>query len=506
MKNNKLFLVLALLVLALVSCKKDHYDVSHVNGVNAEGELLLPIATKSFTMMDMMARFHIDSLISCSETGELSYGYYFEDNDAVNGNRMLKFKDLNHYEHYVFDNPYTSGQPPVTDTMISFERTILFESDHISVLEAVMKMGRLNFRMVSNVGNLRRVVLRSSDIKDSTGHDFVFDAYVQNNAFGFDLAGLHYLTDTANSLTFSYDLYCYYYPSSDPELYVDLGIQGRDLAMKSMRGYVEAYSNRNRIDTLFSLFPDNLTGMLDVEGVSMKIRERNTFPLGARLVVDTALVTGEGVEPYSILEPLPLEIDLPSQTAFGEVFSKSLHGRINASGGRAYSSSDFIVNPSGMSEMVTVDDTCCIDLRIDVDIPFAFKVDNVQYLDTVNMKLSELEMPDMIESITLDLIFTSTIPLNLNGKFYMYDSETGTVTDTLLSDARLIQASFDGQPTTTTVGIEITEERIEKVLHSDRIIMVYEVDTDARDVKLNANQKLNLFTKAKVKYNGVVEQ
>ena len=505
MKNNKLFLVLALLVLALVSCKKDHYDVSHVNGVNAEGELLLPIATKSFTMMDMMARFHIDSLISCSETGELSYGYYFEDNDAVNGNRMLKFKDLNHYEHYVFDNPYTSGQPPVTDTMISFERTILFESDHISVLEAVMKMGRLNFRMVSNVGNLRRVVLRSSDIKDSTGHDFVFDAYVQNNAFGFDLAGLHYLTDTANSLTFSYDLYCYYYPSSDPELYVDLGIQGRDLAMKSMRGYVEAYSNRNRIDTLFSLFPDNLTGMLDVEGVSMKIRERNTFPLGARLVVDTALVTGEGVEPYSILEPLPLEIDLPSQTAFGEVFSKSLHGRINASGGRAYSSSDFIVNPSGMSEMVTVDDTCCIDLRIDVDIPFAFKVDNVQYLDTVNMKLSELEMPDMIESITLDLIFTSTIPLNLNGKFYMYDSETGTITDTLLSDARLIQASFDGQPTTTMVEIDITEERIERVLHSDRIIMVYVVDTDAHDVKLNANQKLDLFTKVKVKYNGVVE-
>ena len=506
MKNNKLFLVLALLVLALVSCKKDHYDVSHVNGVNAEGELLLPIATKSFTMMDMMARFHIDSLINCSETGELSYGYYFEDNDAVNGNRMLKFKDLNHYEHFAFDNPYTSGQPPITDTMISLERTIRFESDHISVLEAVMKMGRLNFRMVSNVGNLRRVVLRSSDIKDSTGHDFVFDAQVQDNAFGFDLAGLHYLTDTANTLTFSYDLYCYYYPSSDPELFVDISIQGRDLAMQTMRGYVEAYSSRNRIDTLLSLFPDNLTGMLDVEGVSMKIRERNTFPLGARLVVDTALVTGEGMEPYSILEPLPLEIDLPSQTAFGEVFNKSLHGRINASGGRAYSSSDFIVNPSGMSEMVTVDDTCCIDLRIDVDIPFAFKVDNVQYLDTVNMKLSELEMPDMIESITLDLTFTSTIPLNLNGKFYMYDSETGMVTDTLLSDARLIQASFDGQPTTTSVGIEITEERIEKVLHSDRIIMVYEVDTEARDVKLNANQKLDLFTKAKVKYNGVVEQ
>ena len=505
MKNNKLYIALALLVLVFVSCKKDHYDVTHVNGINAEGELLLPIANKSLTMMDMMARFEIDSLIHCSETGELSYGYYFEDNDAVNANRMLKFKDLNHYEHLAFYNPFPSGHAPITDTMISFERTIQFESDHISVYEAVMKMGRFNFRVASNVGNLRRVVLRSSDIKDSQGRDFVFDAFVQDNAFGFDLAGLHYLTDTANTLTFSYDLYCYFFPSTDPELYVDIHVQGLDLAMQTMRGFVEAYSSRNRIDTLFSLFPDNLTGMLDVDGVNMKIRERNTFPLDARLVVDTALVTGEGIEPYSILEPLPLEVDLPSQTAFSEVFSQLLQGRINASGGRAYASSDFVVNPSGVSEMVTVDDTCCIDLKIDVDIPFAFKVDDVKYVDTVNMNLSELDMPDLIESISLELTFTSTIPLNLNGQFYMYNSETEMITDTLLSDSRLIQASFDGHPTTTTVSVDITEARVEHVLHSDRIIMVYELDTDAHDVKLNANQKLDLFTKAKVKYNGVVE-
>jgi hypothetical protein len=87
----------------------------------------------------------------------------------------------------------------------------------------------------------------------------------------------------------------------------------------------------------------------------------------------------------------------------------------------------------------------------------------------------------------------------------MYNSETEMITDTLLSDSRLIQASFDGHPTTTTVSVDITEARVEHVLHSDRIIMVYELDTDAHDVKLNANQKLDLFTKAKVKYNGVVE-
>jgi len=505
MKNNKLYLILALLVVAFVSCKKDHYDVTHVQGVNAEGELLLPIANKSLTMMDMMTRFQIDSLINCSESGELSYDYYFEDNDVINANRLLQFNDLDINEHLAFANPFISVQPPITDTMISFEKAITFESEHISVLEAVMKMGRFDFQMASNIGNLRRIVLRSSDIKDETGNDFVFDSQVQANTFGFDLAGLHYLTDTPNTLTFSYELYLYFNPSTDPELFVDIRIQGSDLAMRTMRGFVESYSERNRLDTTFSLFPENLTGMLEMDGVNLRIHERNTFPLEAYLEVDTALMTGEGLEPYSIFEPMPLSVDLPSQTTFVEVLNQSLHGRLDASGGSVYASSNFVVNPSGMNEMVTVDDTCTVDLRINVEFPFAFEADDVRYMDTIDMQLSELDMPDLIEKLTLEMTFTSTLPLNLDGRFFMYNSENEMITDTLLSDARLIQASFDGQATTSTVSIDITEERMEHVLHSDRIIMVYEVDTDAHDVKLNTNQKLDIFVKAKVKYNGVVE-
>ena len=328
---------------------------------------------------------------------------------------------------------------------------------------------------------------------------------MQANTFGFDLAGLHYLTDTPNTLTFSYELYLYFNPSTDPELFVDIRIQGSDLAMRTMRGFVESYSERNRLDTTFSLFPENLTGMLEMDGVNLRIHERNTFPLEAYLEVDTALMTGEGLEPYSIFEPMPLSVDLPSQTTFVEVLNQSLHGRLDASGGSVYASSNVVVNPSGMNEMVTVDDTCTVDLRINVEIPFAFEADDVRYLDTIDMPLSELDMPDMIEKLTLEMTFTSTLPLNLDGQFFMYNSENETITDVLLDDARLIQASFDGQPATSTVSIDITEERVEHVLHSDRIIMAYTVDTDAHDVKLNANQKLDLFVKAKVKYNGVVE-
>jgi hypothetical protein len=268
---------------------------------------------------------------------------------------------------------------------------------------------------------------------------------------------------------------------------------------------VEPYDSRNRIDTTFNLFPDNLSGILEVNDVKLRLSERNTFPLDARLTVDTALVVGEGIPAYSILEPLPLVVELPVQHTFSEVYNSTLSGKINPCGGGAIASSLFRVNTSGIEDVITMSDTCNLDVRVDVSLPFSFKISDVRYLDTLDLDLTELELPDFIEKLTLELTFTSPLPVNLRSQFYMYDSELEMITDTLIDAGELIEASFDGQPTHTTVSIEITEDRINKVLHSDRIIMLYELDTDARNVKLTADQKLSLFVKAKAKYNSVAE-
>lgn len=492
------------LSLLIASCSK-HYDVSNVNGINAEGELLLPLAYKSFTMYDMMERFQLDTIINMSGTGDFWFNYFYEHFDAVTGDRLLRFKDLNYNEHFSFENPYLNEQPPLTDTVLGFVKTVVFDSENVHVLEALMKSGRLDFSVASNVGDLRRVILHSSGIQYADGGDFVLDTPVHSNTFGFDLEGLHYVTDTANTLTFSYVLYTSFHPANEPELFVDIIIEGRDLAMRSMRGYVDSYSDRSRIDTVFSLFPDNLGGMLEVQDVEMRISERNSFPLGARLVVDTAMVMGEDIAPYSIFDPMPLSVDLPPQNTFAEVFSQKLNGKVDVGGGRALATTDFIVNPVGYAEMVTVEDTSSIDVRVDVDLPFSFTIEDVYYLDTVDMHLSELEMPDLIEKVTLELTFNSTLPFNLYGSFYLYDSENEMITDVLVADGRLIQTSYYGQPTVSTINIEITEDRIENLLRSDCLIMAYELDTDAHHVRLNAYQELGLFVKAKIQYKGCVE-
>ncbi len=503
MKSNRITLFLCVLVCLLASCKKSHYDVTNVHGINAQGEVLLPIGSKTLTIMDMMERFQIDSLITCADDGGLSLDYYYESLGVLSGEEILRFKDLHFEEHYSMENPHL--EVPSLDTVLDFERIIEFQAEHIEVFDAKIKSGQFDFTITSNIGVLQRVTLSSPDIMDAAGNDFVMDFYPQEGHFGFNLEGLHCHTEIANSLTFSYKLYCTYVATTDPDLYVDFKLDGVDVAFSEMTGYLEPYESRNRLDTTFVLFPHNLSGTLDVRDVMLRVSERNTFGVNARLIVDTALIACEGVSPYSVFDPMPLVVELPARNAFSEVFSQTLSGEIAPKGGEVKTSSLFIVNTSGVEDQITVYDSSNLDVRVDVSLPFSFVVNDVHYLDTVNLDLSEIELPDLIEQLTLELTFNSTLPVDLIGQFYLYDSEHDMITDTLVSEGKLIEASFDGRPTYSTLSLDITEERIEKVMHSDRIIMRYVLDTEAHNVKLNADQRLSLFVKAKAKYNTVVE-
>jgi hypothetical protein len=500
----KSLIVLALLAVMCVSCRKDHYNTSNVNGVKAEGEVLLPVSSTSFTFMEMMQKFKIDSIIHCSEDGNLSYDFHYEDLGVINGNKLLRFKDLDYSERFSIENPFSVVLPHAFDTMFHFEQSIVFQADHISVLEAMMKSGHLDFELSSNIGALQRLVIRTSDIKDADGQDLQLDFQFNAGTIGFDLTDLRYETESANTLNLEYDLYVRVQELLEPELYLDMNIRGRELAFREMRGFVETYDSRNYMDTVFRLFPDKVAGSLEVHGAKLSLEERNTFGLAARMIVDTAWIYDDDMAPFSVFSSMPLSIEVPMQTEFGKVYETPVSGIIKAKGGKILTASSFIVNPMGLDEEVSVSDTCTIDVKVDATIPFAFTANDVRYVDTVELGHSETDSFDVIDEMALELTVVSTIPLNMNAAFYIYDSESERVTDTLTTGESLIGASYDGQPVSFTFALSLTRKGLENFMASDHLIMMYEIDTDAREVHLNASQKLEMYLKARVKYNGVV--
>ena len=100
-------------------------------------------------------------------------------------------------------NPYPFETPQTIDTVFHLSQTIRFESEHIHVMKAEMKTGHFDFNLNSNIGLLQRVVLRSSDIRDTEGYELMLDFDLNSSDIQFDLDGMHYSTDTANTLDLS---------------------------------------------------------------------------------------------------------------------------------------------------------------------------------------------------------------------------------------------------------------------------------------------------------------
>lgn len=501
MKNNRLFMVMALALLLCASCKKSHYSLNEVKNVNVEGNVKLPLASGSVTIMDLMESFKIDSLIDFNASGQMSYNYYYEHPRAVSGENLLKFKDMEINEHLAFDNPFPGLQINPFDTVICLNQPITFQADHIHVLSAKMRSGHFEFDVASNLGQISKIVITSSEIKDASGQNLRFVYLPMQGINSFDFGGMHYETAEPNALTLNYEVYLHVQNFWVNEFTFDFQVKAADLAIQEMSGRVDAHDIRSSIDTTFSLFPNTVVGSMEVEDILVSISERNTFNLEAALAVDTALVWGEDVSPYSLFPTLPLVLDAPSSMDYTEVHTVPVDARLNTSLGNVYTSTLFTINPDGMDGIVSVADTCGIDLKVRACIPFSFRADNVRYIDTVVMKMDDFDSPDWIKKLTLELTFSSTIPFGLTGKFMTYNSVDGVITDVLLDDSALIGASYDERPVTTSIVLEITEEHLRNFLNSDNLIMSFGVDTDGHEIMLNANQGLQFSLKADVEYD-----
>lgn len=503
MRHIRLLLLLVAVASCFGACNK--FDLSHVQAVHTEGEMLLPVSNGSYTIVDLMQRFQMDSLIDYDQSGNMSYNLLFDQMGLLKGGELLKFNDLEINEHFEVPNPLPGVVLPFpVDTMFQYTQTVQLESEYVSVRSATMKSGRFEFGVSSNVPDIRQIVISSSDIKDEEGNAFSFVFDPESGQSGIDLSGMRFETAEENTLHFNYAVRAKVQELPMEGFVFDIDLKGKDLAIQDMSGFVNTYSIRSTLDTVFSVFPDNMSGMLDLENILVTLSARNTFGLEARFFVDSALISGNDIEPFQLVSPLPLEVSATSSPIFIQMFQQYLNGTLNAHAGHAHISTDLVLNPNGTHELVEVSEASSIDLRVHANVPFQFNIDEIHYIDTVNMRLSQLQSPEWIKKLTLELTFVSTIPFNLNGRFMMYDSEHDVVTYNLLDNATLIASSYDGTPTTTQVTIEITDETMiqENVFNSDRIILDFVLGTESHDVVLNANQNLNFTLKAKVDYEG----
>lgn len=504
MNYKRLLFSLTLCALLFSACNKGHYNLDNVNGAQVEGEMLLPLASASFTIMDVIERLELEDMLTFDPSGTMSFDYQFDMDDVMKAGDFMYYNGASPEECFGIPNPFPFVLPIPIDTVVRFGQDISLESNYIRVYSAALKNGMISLDASSNAGQIQYIVLTCSQIKMENGQDLSFVYYPdQNNSI--DLSGYRFEMDGQNSLTFGYEIHCSLYGTTASEISFDIRMMLSNLELREMSGWIDSYSIRSEIDTTFTLFSSYLFGDMEITGAEMALSIRNGLGMPSRLVIDTAMLSGPGIAPYSLFEPMPQTIEVPNSSSYVEVFHQTLSGKLNSQDNHVYAVSNFILNPEGMANLVTVCDTNTLGVKVGARVPLAFKTDEVNYTDTIDMAISSIEMPEFIKKMTLELTFNSTIPLNMGGTFLMYDTESASVLGTLVSDPTMIQSSFDGQACSSTVSIELDETTLDSFLRCDALIMNFAVGTDSHEVVLNTNQGMQIFVKTKVEYDGNVE-
>lgn len=501
--KKRLLLALACFAFLLTSCSK-RYDFSDLDGADVNGEIVFPLASASYTFPDLLKQFKVDSLLSFDEDGGMHFLFNYDLENVVEGEKILCYKDADLSCGFTIPNPYPFVLPEPIDTTVFFTHSVSLESDNIGVLMAEIRSGHFDFEISSNIARLNQVVVRSPEFKDADGNELqlVYDTSIGQNSM--DLTGMHFETDEENTIHFVYEVSFTMLDDMLPELTFESALHVADIHIREMVGWVKNYASNSALDTTFKMLSDNFCGVAEMCAAKIRLWERNGFQLDARLRLDTALLWGEDVPPYQVFNEVPVVVDVPSSPAFQEVFCETVRGKLNMTSDNVYATGVFVLNPDGMTDVVTVSDTSTIDVKADIDIPCSFNVNQLLCVDTVGMNLANASLPEVIEEIVLDFNFLTDMPFDMSISAYMYDSVNMMVMDTLAIDEK-VRGSFDGSQVESEIIIQAIDDRVDKILKSNQIILNFILDTDSHDVVLNKNQNLFWNVKAAVKCDGNVE-
>lgn len=500
-----LFLLLAFcLGVAFSSCRKSHYDLNEVNGIHAAGQWNLPVVKSEMSFGDLIQRFHIDTIITFDESGNLKFQYHFEKKKALDADRLLRFKNMDFFDSLSFENPYPFPIPVPIDTVITLSQTIDLQSQNISILSGELKSGLISLFLENNIADVHDVLVECDQIKDASGHGLSFHYHPEEGVQTIDVSGWHFDSEDFDEMVLTYTVDLTLTASSTTDYYLKTYLTVVDLAVREMRGRVNTYQVHQVFEKEFNFFPDNVIGTMCANSINLTVATRNSFGLSASLSCDTAWLWGPSVAPYSIFDTMPIQAHLPASPDYQVALCKSMKGRIATSCNNVYATTDIVINPDGSDDVVYVVDTCGIDVKVDAELPFAFNVEEFSYFDTLNVKFGQIESPEALKSLALDFAFENTIPLNIKVCTYFFDYDTMQITDTLFVN-QFLPACFDGQPTQETFSVKVDRARLQNVFQSDAILLYVDVDTDARDVVLQMQQALRLLVKTSLDYDATFQ-
>lgn len=499
--------VLVLATMLFFSCNKNRFNYDHLNSVEGSGQWKLPIGSAHATIGDVLKQFSENDLVTYDENGNLKIEQHFEMSNPILGSDIINLKDTVYTDRMTSINPYPFVLPEPVDAIIPQSMKILVHSDDIHLDYAKFKSGHLSLTITSNTG-LLGINLQIPGILTANNTPLEVDLDVQTgNPTLIPLNGC-VIETIGDSLELNFQIHYQIQNLLDPDLIFDATLGLHSVEIEELRGEIDTYSVPLALDTAFELPFNDVEGQLSIVDAQLRIFRINTFGLGARLVIDTAMLYGEGIAPsyiFDVSSPTVVEINSSNSEEFTLAMEKDVDLSIDTRINSILLAGDLILNPEGFNNQVSINSSSKFALAIDAIVPMKFNIPGVTYLDTIDINLGALEMPELISEVLMNVSLSSEMPFNLEAQLYLYDSQNDEILGSLTDEYMLIGGCYDGTPVVSDVDLSITQNKLQDLMKADKILMKIGINTDNHDVVLNLQDGLQLTIKADVVYGGGVD-
>lgn len=478
-------LVVALLVLTAVSCKKKNVKKIQVDNQFAVSLLRDTISiNKILGMMDSTAnswlRLRNDSIFAfyCDTVFDVIKG-----NDIFGKIEDSEFNTSTQFDVIPVPPIPDPSLPPIETTLVYGELAVVpFTFDGFGINTVAMRDGKLvldlSFSPAFDVA--RRVVLTTGQIIMQNGLGLEVELIINNGTAHkeINLAGCTVIPDIAGNINFAGAIDILYYPiegiaGGTYDCVVACGL--KDIAFRTFTGFIT-----HNIDTVFNdtvaidFGIKNLTGNGVIKMPSVVVTRNNTFELGAEGTVNFLQFenSNTGVS-TNLLSADEVHVNIiPTNGNFEDMSVVGIASDIDVLSG--YNKLEFAgdVQMKLDEGVVTINDDSKIDLGINIELPLAVRIEDMVYGDTMALKLTNDDIQNsLFDCIDFYVDLASRIPLDVNIQAIFLKNDIAV--DSLFSEKQYIKYNEH-----STIKAVVNDERLHTVMECDKLYLRIGISTD----------------------------
>lgn len=514
-KINKLIKTMLIVLIACcsVSCKK-----TNVKTVELDNSYALSLFSDTIQLDRLLVQLDstVSQWINVDPNGDM-FAYYsdsvinaVEGKDILGGMSNLTFDENYEFELPLFELPSEPGIAELVPLEFKDLLAVPFAFEGYEITSVRLKSGNLKLMLTSNL-EIDSIQLTTDDIKLNDGTDLTINLDMDSNEeINIDLTNC-LIRPNNKEVTFTAIIYVLISENqfSGGGMY-NLRVKGdvTDINFESFSGALTntQFDFIGGKDIVLGL--SNLSGDFNLVTPEINIKYTNSFGFEADGFIDSLYLKDVNGNNTSLIKDWrPLEISL--ETTGGEYedvqeLSEDVVDELNILGN--YNEIRFhgniILGCDDLSdEMIAYDSH--IDVVADIKMPMKFNMNNLRYIDTIDFNMSTSEDADFIEEddhfdeLEFKFAIENKLPIQIAPQLYMIKNDD--VVDSVLVGNNVINACYEGQPIQDVIVVSIADEKIDKFMSSDKLLLDLRFSTEGNVVIMNVNDYINMKIGLKTK-------